>query len=268
MPTNLIRTNLLATDQQRSVLSALDLNPLHHISNTPYGHRSKVSRLLSLLGFNGELLDPLTGHYHLGNGYRQFNPGLMRFNSPDSWSPFGEGGVNAYAYCGGDPINRQDPSGHTFAWLKTVLRELGLMRFPNRRTMMVQRASPRAPDIAQINTKKNMHLPIPDDARPGQIIHIQNTLESKRQNHVFQLERFVDAQPIGVTSRVKQDGQVKPLRRHYSRLVAQHYNAARTEVVTARSKTVTFAHAPSIREFEVQVPEPVGGWTKVASIRK
>ncbi|WP_238543153.1 RHS repeat-associated core domain-containing protein, partial [Pseudomonas sp. GM78] len=65
-----------------------------------------------LLGFNGELPDPLTGCYHLGNGYRQFNPVLMRFNRPDSWSPFGEGGLNAYGYCGGDPRNRRDPSGH------------------------------------------------------------------------------------------------------------------------------------------------------------
>ncbi|EGH35731.1 hypothetical protein PSYJA_44541, partial [Pseudomonas syringae pv. japonica str. M301072] len=38
----------------------------------------------------------MTGHYLLGNGYRAFNPVLMRFNSPDSLSPFGEGGVNAY----------------------------------------------------------------------------------------------------------------------------------------------------------------------------
>lgn len=34
------------------------------------------------------------------------------FNSPDSWSPFGERGLNAYAYCQGDPINFRDPSGH------------------------------------------------------------------------------------------------------------------------------------------------------------
>ncbi|AVI87072.1 conserved hypothetical protein [Pseudomonas syringae pv. tomato T1] len=65
-------------------------------------------------GFNGELLDDITGHYLLGNGYRAYNPVLMRFNSPDSLSPFGEGGLNAYAYCAGDPVNRSDPSGHGF----------------------------------------------------------------------------------------------------------------------------------------------------------
>lgn len=67
-----------------------------------------------LPGFNGELLDDITGHYLLGNGYRAYNPVLMRFNSPDSLSPFGEGGLNAYAYCAGDPVNRSDPSGHGF----------------------------------------------------------------------------------------------------------------------------------------------------------
>ena len=84
---------LLATDQQRSVLNALDASGPHPLAYSPYGHHPAIHRLLSVRGFNGEQPDPLTGHYHLGNGYRQFNPVLMRFNSPDSWSPFGEGGV-------------------------------------------------------------------------------------------------------------------------------------------------------------------------------
>jgi len=35
----------------------------------------------------------------------------MMFLSPDPLSPFGEGGINPYAYCSGDPINFRDPSG-------------------------------------------------------------------------------------------------------------------------------------------------------------
>lgn len=99
------QTTLLATDQQRSVLNVPDASGPRPITHTPYGHRSLASGLLSLLGFNGEPPDPVTGCYLLGNGYRAFNPVLMRFNSPDSWSPFEEGGLNAYTYCAGDPVN-------------------------------------------------------------------------------------------------------------------------------------------------------------------
>ena len=79
------------------------------IAYTPYGHRLSGS---GWLGFNGERPDPVTGHYLLGRGYRGFNPILMRFNSPDSMSPFGLGGLNPYGYCQQDPINFRDPSGH------------------------------------------------------------------------------------------------------------------------------------------------------------
>ncbi len=99
--------HLLATDQQRSVLHTLNANSHSKpITYSPYGHRHPENGWLSLLGFNGERPDPVTGHYLLGNGYRAFNPVLMRFNSSDSWSPFGDGGLNAYAYCAGDPINK------------------------------------------------------------------------------------------------------------------------------------------------------------------
>ncbi|MGX1171716.1 RHS repeat-associated core domain-containing protein [Pseudomonas sp. R151218B TE3479] len=106
-----LETTLLATDQQRSVLHALDATGPHCLAYTPYGHRATESGLLSMLGFNGERPDPVTGHYLLGNGYRAFNPLLMRFNSPDKLSPFGQGGFNAYGYCVGDPINRVDTTG-------------------------------------------------------------------------------------------------------------------------------------------------------------
>ena len=104
------QSRLLVTDQQRSVLSILDATRFLHLAYTPYGHHVPKS---CLLGFNGERPDPVTGHYVLGNGYRALNTVLMRFNSPDSWSPFGRGGLNAYGYCVGDPVNRSDPTGHS-----------------------------------------------------------------------------------------------------------------------------------------------------------
>ena len=117
-----IDTTLLATDQQRSVLHTLKANhQCQPIAYSPYGHhRHPENGLLSLLGFNGERPDPVTGHYLLGNGYRAFNPVLMRFNGPDSFSPFGRGGLNSYAYCLGDPINRSDPNGTIPDFLKRM----------------------------------------------------------------------------------------------------------------------------------------------------
>ncbi|MBT2340992.1 MULTISPECIES: RHS repeat-associated core domain-containing protein [Pseudomonas] len=109
---NAVRTTLLTTDQQQSVLQALNSTQLHALVYTPYGYQALENGLLCLLGFNGERPDPVTGRYLLGNGYRAFNPVLMRFDSPDSLSPFGKGGLNAYAYCTGDPLNRKDPTGH------------------------------------------------------------------------------------------------------------------------------------------------------------
>jgi RHS repeat-associated protein len=106
-----VETRLLATDQQRSVLNVLAAARRNPLAYTPYGHRQPQYDLLSLLGFNGERPDSVTGRYLLGNGYRAYNSVLMRFNSPDSWSPFGEGGLNAYTYCV-DPVNLSDPTGH------------------------------------------------------------------------------------------------------------------------------------------------------------
>lgn len=70
-------------------------------------------------GFNGQWLDPSSGYYLLGNGYRAFNPVLMRFNRPDNLSPFGAAGINTYMYCQADPVNQVDPGG-SFALFQTI----------------------------------------------------------------------------------------------------------------------------------------------------
>ncbi|WP_272449788.1 RHS repeat-associated core domain-containing protein [Pseudomonas syringae] len=119
---------LLATDQQQSVIVAQGAA----FAYTPYGHRHPSAGPMSLPGYAGQRVDPVTGHYLLGNGYRAFNPVLMRFNSPDSLSPFGEGGVNAYGYCGGDPVNREDKNGHIPNIFKPILRAVRVIKNPRR----------------------------------------------------------------------------------------------------------------------------------------
>ncbi|MUN35676.1 RHS repeat-associated core domain-containing protein [Actinomadura litoris] len=98
---------------------------------TAYGYTPQPSGGpgASLLGYDGQRTDPVLGWLHLGNGYRPYDPSLMRFTVPDSLSPFGPGGINPYAYCLGDPVNRVDPSGHLSwgAWAMIGLGVAGLI---------------------------------------------------------------------------------------------------------------------------------------------
>lgn len=119
-------SRIFGTDQQQSVLTQLHGDQWEDNPYNPYGHRVAEGGLFSLAGFNGEQLDAVTGLYLLGNGYRAYSPTLMRFNSPDSMSPFGAGGVNAYAYCLGDPVNRIDPTGH-ISWQSIAGIALGVI---------------------------------------------------------------------------------------------------------------------------------------------
>jgi RHS repeat-associated protein len=82
---------------------------------TPWGEAplDQLNALKCGLGYNGQRVDPVTGAYHLGNGYRVYDPKFQAFFQGDSLSPFGEGGLNDRAYCAGrDPVNWHDPSGH------------------------------------------------------------------------------------------------------------------------------------------------------------
>ncbi|GLO12234.1 hypothetical protein PPUJ20028_08150 [Pseudomonas putida] len=78
---------------------------------SPYGFGRRQAD--SVLGFAGYVSALKGDCYFLGNGARMYNTQLMRFHSPDSFSPFGRGGFNAYAYCAGDPVNQIDPDGHS-----------------------------------------------------------------------------------------------------------------------------------------------------------
>ncbi|MCX2685507.1 hypothetical protein OO306_08135 [Pseudomonas sp. DCB_AW] len=108
----LLGTGLLAVENGGSVLR-LHAPPKTEVhAFTAYGYDPTLPSSSTVLGFNAERLDTGSESYVLGNGYRVFSPILMRFLSPDSLSPFDDGGINAYTYCAGDPINHLDPSGH------------------------------------------------------------------------------------------------------------------------------------------------------------
>ena len=104
---------LIGTNKANSTLLTYDGNTQQVNLYSAFGSVDNVQNGL-LPGFNGERPDPLTGVSHLGNGYRAYNPILMRFTCPDNESPFGARGINPYAYCQNDPVNVADPSGHGF----------------------------------------------------------------------------------------------------------------------------------------------------------
>jgi RHS repeat-associated protein len=106
----------IVTDGKGSVVATGGTGGLKIRGYMAYGYAPAADSAQSTLGYNGEYTDPVTGNYHLGNGYRAFSPTLNRFTAPDSLSPFGGGGLNTYAYCAGDPINAIDPTGHIKWW--------------------------------------------------------------------------------------------------------------------------------------------------------
>ncbi|RMR15873.1 RHS repeat-associated core domain-containing protein [Pseudomonas syringae group genomosp. 3] len=182
-----IRTDLLGTDTQNSVLQAVSSQGQQSLAYSPYGHRAQGG---PFSGFNGERADPVTGHYLLGNGYRAFNPVLMRFNSPDNLSPFGRGGLNAYAYCQGDPVNRSDPGGHISSFRVPGLTMFSRRDFQNLPNELIAKVIGHLPlkDAAALATTSSvmgqkisglLKKPFIDINDPAALLTIDNVLKGR-----------------------------------------------------------------------------------------
>jgi RHS repeat-associated protein len=82
--------------------------------------------------------------YVPGNGSRPYLPGLMRFASSDALSPFGAGGINAYTYCTGDPVNRMDTNGHFASLvgrLKSLKKLFGAFKRPSAEVAFIEKST-------------------------------------------------------------------------------------------------------------------------------
>jgi len=127
-------TLLLAADGNNSVMREVTASAVNDCAYTAYGHRDPANPAAGKLSFNGEFTEAGTGWQLLGSGYRAYNPVLMRFHSPDNLSPFGEGGLNAYAYCDGDPVNMTDPTGHVGLFTPFKMLSRAIKRVPTTQT--------------------------------------------------------------------------------------------------------------------------------------
>lgn len=164
------RTVLLAPDSSNSVIGEVVDGETHVIAYSAYGEQSAAQPVETRLGFNGQLREAEIGWYLLGNGYRAYNPRLMRFHSPDSLSPFGAGGMNSYVYCSNEPINSEDPTGRIRVKIKPI-RSLAPQRArtppapqtppaPERPSVIVENPNYSSPKTTQPTTKNSLEVPI------------------------------------------------------------------------------------------------------------
>ena len=75
------------------------------------------------LRYRGYVYDTESKLYYLQSRY--YDPELGRFINSDSFASTGQGvlGNNMFAYCGNDPINYVDTSGHWSQWLEDKLED-------------------------------------------------------------------------------------------------------------------------------------------------
>lgn len=102
---------LFWTDMANSVIAESAKGDVENAQYTAFGETPESLALTGLLAFNGEARERAMGWYLLGRGYRAYNPGLMRFHSPDTLDPE-DVGINPYLYCKGNPVMWRDPTGH------------------------------------------------------------------------------------------------------------------------------------------------------------
>ena len=140
------KTHVTACDAHHSLVSNSAAVP-GTMAFDAYGYSSSGESLP--VAFKGERFDAISGCYWLGMGYRAYLPILRRFDSPDDASPFARGGINAYAFVSGDPVNFGDPTGR---WRRPHIIPRQMTDGP---LQAFGASLPDYPGAKQINVSKN-----------------------------------------------------------------------------------------------------------------
>ncbi|WP_082044753.1 RHS repeat-associated core domain-containing protein [Pseudomonas sp. C5pp] len=209
------RSALLAADSGDSVVGVRSQGQPEAVTYNAYGYHNPNDIPLHRPAFNGHLL--LWYLYLLGNGYRAFNPVLMCFQSPDSQSPFGAGGLNCYAYCAGDPVNFSDPSGHM---LKRKLPSpshtlskrpaLGQSGRPSPQEVIDKMYAHPGWDLAYAPEREA--APAQHSTRPDQVLNTMVTPRDRAMTtHVAELSSSNAGTPVASSMRLPENHRRRPV---------------------------------------------------------
>lgn len=160
--------DLLACDDNGSVLQVVDSGGRETLAYSVYGYSAQMKSSEILIAFKGNRFDSILGAYPLGTGYhRSFSPTLMRFCSPDTLAPFNVDDINPYMAFMNNPTGYDDPSGH---W--SVPRFLLSNRKVVRR--LFTKLTKSINNLERVNNSKDILVsPSPQNKRlKGQLIYL------------------------------------------------------------------------------------------------